>query len=315
MKRVLVTGASGTLGKQVIKYLLSEGKYDITAIDVKTRKNYKGLKKYRKRIRIIFDDITNKAIIDSLVKENDIVIHLASSIPFISNLDEDICKNNDYQGTKNIVDSIKKYNPSCYLIFASSTTVYGKQENFIEIKNTEEPDPLDGDYYSKYKLKAEEYITKTIKNYTIYRLSYILGNIKDDNLIFNVPINAEIEPILSENAGYAISATIDHKKTLNKRIINLSGGKKYRIPYKKYLLKVLECYGLTYKIWNDLLFTEKNFNISYYDDDNLNELINYRTKSASIYLDSLNRYKKNIKRLIPRLLALPIRLVIKLKKK
>lgn len=315
MKRVLVTGASGTLGKQVVRYLLSEGKYEITALDVKTRKNYKGLKKYRKRIRIVFDDINNKATIDSLVKENDIVIHLASSIPFISNLDEDICKNNDYQGTKNIVDSIKKYNPNCYLIFASSATVYGKQADFIEIKNTEEPNPSDSDYYSKYKLKAEEYITKTIKNYTIYRISYILGNVKEDNLVFNLPFNSNIEPILSENAGYAIAATIDNKKTLNKKILNLSGGEKYRIPYKEYLLKVLECYGLTYKIWNDLLFTEKNFYISYYDDDNLNELLNYRSKSAKVYLDSLKEYKGDIRRLIPRLLALPFRLVIKLKKK
>ena len=40
---------------------------------------------------------------------------LASSIPFISNLDEDICKNNDYQGTKNIVDSIS----SLFLIIGS----------------------------------------------------------------------------------------------------------------------------------------------------------------------------------------------------
>ena len=39
MKRVLVTGASGTIGIKTIKYLLSEGKYDVTALEIKNRKH------------------------------------------------------------------------------------------------------------------------------------------------------------------------------------------------------------------------------------------------------------------------------------
>ena len=38
MKKVLVTGAAGSVGNLVIKYLLSEGKYEITAIDLKNKK-------------------------------------------------------------------------------------------------------------------------------------------------------------------------------------------------------------------------------------------------------------------------------------
>ena len=37
MKKVLVTGAAGSIGLQVIKYLLSEGKYEITALDLKSK--------------------------------------------------------------------------------------------------------------------------------------------------------------------------------------------------------------------------------------------------------------------------------------
>ncbi len=311
MKKVLVTGASGNIGKQVIKYLLSEGKYEITAIDIKNRKNYKALKKYRKRIQITFGDINNRVLIDSLIKENEIVIHLASSLPPISNLDENITLNNDYSGTKIIVDSIKKYNPKCYLIYTSSTSVYGKMEPFSSINIEDEVNPNIRDYYSKYKLKAENYIIHNLKNYTIYRLSYVLGNIKEDNIIYNLPLDSEIEPILNENAAYGIVATLDNKKALNKKIMNLSGGKAYRISYRDYLLKILECYGITLKIWHTLLFVEKNFSNNYYEEDNLNEILNYRSKSIEVYLKSLEKYKKDIKRIIPRLLAIPIRLVIK----
>ena len=314
MKKLLVTGASGTIGKQVIKYLLSEGKYDITAIDVKTKRNYKVLKKYRKRIQIKFADITDKNVIDSLIKDNEVVIHLASSLPPISNLDEDIMNNNDYLGTKNIVDSIKKYNPKCYLLFASTTSVYGPRENYDEISIKDKTNIEKRDYYSKYKLKSEKYIIKTIKNYTIYRIPYVLGDLKKDNIIFNVSLNSEIETILSENAAYALIASIDNKNTLNRKVMNLTGGKDYRISYKDYLLKVLDCYGLSLKIWHNLIFIEKNFYNGYFMEEGPNDLLNYRTKNINVYLNSLEDYKTDIKRLIPRLLAKPIKLIIKIKR-
>ena len=59
MKRVLVTGAAGTIGIRTIKYLLSEGKYEVTALDLKNRKHYKKLKKYRKMIDIVYADANN----------------------------------------------------------------------------------------------------------------------------------------------------------------------------------------------------------------------------------------------------------------
>ena len=52
MKRVLVTGASGTIGTKVIKYLLSEGKYEITALDIRTKESQKKLRRYRRRINV-----------------------------------------------------------------------------------------------------------------------------------------------------------------------------------------------------------------------------------------------------------------------
>ena len=50
MKKVLITGAAGTIGRNVIKYLLSEGKYEITALDIKTPRNKRYLNKYRKAL-------------------------------------------------------------------------------------------------------------------------------------------------------------------------------------------------------------------------------------------------------------------------
>ena len=64
MKKVLVTGAAGAIGINVIKYLLSEGKYEITALDLRNRHSNSVLKKYKKRVNIILGDVNVQSIHD-----------------------------------------------------------------------------------------------------------------------------------------------------------------------------------------------------------------------------------------------------------
>ena len=134
MKKILVTGAAGSIGKKVIKFLLSEGKYEITALDLKNKSSYKALKKYNRRINVIYGDITDPILIDGLVKEHDYIIHLACIKPSISVLKEKISYEIDYKGSENIVRAITFYNPKCFLIFPSTTNVYGKKEKEIYFK-------------------------------------------------------------------------------------------------------------------------------------------------------------------------------------
>ena len=163
MKKVLVTGAGGTVGLQVIRFLLSEGKYEVTALELKNKHVYKRLKPFRKRINIVFGDVYDDTIVDALVKDHDIVIHLAGVLPSLANVREDLCRAVDYEGTKTIVDSIKDYNPDCFLLYASSTSVYGIQEDYENITLKSKNNIDDYDFYSKYKLESEKYIKDNLK--------------------------------------------------------------------------------------------------------------------------------------------------------
>jgi nucleoside-diphosphate-sugar epimerase len=110
MKKILVTGAAGTVGLQVIRFLLSEGKYEVTALELRSVNSYKRLKAFRKRINIVYGDVNDNAIVDALVKDHDVVIHLAGVLPPLANVNEDICNEVDFNGTKTVVNSIKRYN-------------------------------------------------------------------------------------------------------------------------------------------------------------------------------------------------------------
>lgn len=316
MKKVLVTGAGGTVGLQVIRFLLSEGKYEITALELKNKHVYKRLRPFRKRINIVFGDVTDTAIVDALVKDHDVVIHLAGVLPPLANVRDDLCKEIDLNGTKQLVDSIKDYNPVCFFLYSSSTSVYGKQENFenITVKTKSKLD--DYDYFSKYKLESEKYIKENLKNYSILRLAYILGDPGPEALIYNITPDSKCELLSSEDAGYAFVCAIDFKKEVNRKTYNVSGGEKFRTKYSDYLIHVFKTYGLSFRFLSAYLFAEKNYYGGYYEDgDKLDDLLHFRSKNLDVYYNTLNKYKYKISRIIPRLLAYPFVLWYSRKKK
>ena len=307
MKKILVTGAGGTIGLQVIRFLLSEGKYEITALDLKGLNVYRRLKPFRKRINIVYGDVNDNAIVDALVKDHDVVIHLAGVLPPLANVHEDLTKVVDYNGTQTIVNSIKRYNPECFLLYASSTSIYGKQEDYKNIDKKTKFETDEYDFYSKYKIECEKYIKSNIKNYSIFRLAYVLCDPGEETLIYNVPLDCDMEVVSAEDAGYAFVCAIDFQKKLNKKIYNVSGGEKFRTTYKEYVQKVFKSYGLSFKFIASWLMAEKNYCGGYYIDGNeLEEILHFRSKNLSVYYNNtLLKYKKKITRFIPRLLALP----------
>lgn len=306
MKKVLVTGAGGTVGLQVIRFLLSEGKYEITALELKNKRVYKRLRHFRKRINIVFGDVNDSAIVDALVKDHDIVIHLAGVLPPLANVREDLCKEIDFNGTKQIVNSIIDYNPDCFLLYASSTSVYGKQEDYQNITIKTKPNLDSYDYYSKYKLESEKYIKDNLKNFSILRLAYILGDPGPESLIYNVFPDSNCELLSSEDAGYAFVCALDFQKQVNKKVFNVSGGEKFRTKYSDYLVYIFKTYGLSIRFLSSYFLAEKIYYGGYYQDgDKLEEILHFRSKNLDVYYNTLIKYKYKVTRFIPRLFALP----------
>jgi len=161
MKKVLVTGAAGSIGLFIKKYLLSEGKYEITALDLKNSGSFKRLKRYRRRINIVYGDVTDPVLMDALVKDHDYIIHLAGVMPPLADMKKDLSNIIDYKGTENIIRSISFFNPDCYLIYPSSTTVYGKKDEEVTVKT--KTNVKEDEYYSNTKVEIEKLERKVME--------------------------------------------------------------------------------------------------------------------------------------------------------
>jgi nucleoside-diphosphate-sugar epimerase len=302
LKKVLITGASGTIGLWTIKYLLSEGKYEITVLDLKSKENYKKLNKYRRRVNIIYGDVTNQILIDSLIKEHDFIIHLAGINPPVSNLNTSFGSEIDYKGLENIIRSINYYNPNCFLIYPSTTTMYQKSTKELGISS-----PIKyskDDYYSEIKEKCEKRIKEKLKNYVIFRIPFILGDLKYAKSIYLYKQDEMIETITDRDVAYALAKSISYDRELNKSIKILSGGAGCRINSSELLLKILNTYGYSANIiWNKLFNPYKYDGNIYKKDKKLTEMLGYQNDSIDSYFMRLSRTTK--KRNLARLIAVP----------
>ena len=300
MKKVLVTGAAGAIGVNVIKFLLSEGKYEITAVDLPNNRSIKRLKKYRKRVNLVYADLTDPVITDGLVKDQDYIIHLASVLPNMANLKKQLCDVVDYKMSENIIRAITFYNPNCNLLFASTTNIYSPSLSKVSVKSKLSSNKAD--FYSKCKLKTEKLITKTIDNYTIFRIPLVLTNPKYNYFPYNGNNDEIIEVISDIDAAYAFVAALKETEKLNKKTFNLSGGEICQIRYKDLLKDILSYYGFSFKyLLNRLLITKDYHGFNYDDGDKLNKMLSFRNDSIPSFMLRLKR--QTSKRIIPKFIG------------
>lgn len=298
MKKVLVTGAAGTIGLQVIKYLLSEGKYEITALDLKNNKSRESLKKYKQRINIIFGDVCDQTLMEALVKDFDVIIHLAGVLPPLADLKKDLASQIDYEGVARVVRCINYYNPKCHLFYASTMLLYKNKRKF-DVKSHIKLD--DYDYYLQAKKKCEDLIKNKLKNYTIYRFPTVLSLV-NESLILNGYRQDKIYWIAKEDAAYSFVKGINYLNKLNGQTFNVLA--KEAISYQDLLNHILKNYGLSLKYIYQRTFIDKYPSCQEcLDIDILNDIINYRSTTLEDYYQKLKKagQKRPVAKVIARI--------------
>ena len=292
MKKVLITGAAGTIGRRVIKYLLMEGRYDITVVDFKTRHNSKIFRKYHKRVNIVYGDICQNDLMEGLVRESDYIIHLASSNPLLGNLNKNLTKNVDYKGTETIVRLIDFYNPKCHLFYASSSSVYGRQEKDVVSTSTQINENTLG-LFAKAKLESEDIIRKKLSNYTIFRIPVVLCNPVKEDFDFSYDSKARLEVITAEDVAYMFAKAIDKKDEINKKIYNVGGGEHTITTGLELNNQILKNYGFVSKFIKNKMFLETSYyGYEFKDSDKLDDILSYRNDSIASYFMRLRRGKR-----------------------
>ena len=183
-KRVLITGASGFIGKNCAKEFIKRGWKVVSLIHKKVSEEFKKFRK-NNEMDLIYGDIESRegliAVLEHYVNKKQIkaVVHCAGRASDIGHNRE--FQKTNYNGLKNIVECLERFSID-KLIFISTTDVYGIKD----FENADETEALENNLknpYPEYKIKAEAYIrSKLQKNrYVIIRPAAVWG--PDDRTI------------------------------------------------------------------------------------------------------------------------------------
>ncbi len=307
MKQILITGAAGSIGYETLKQLMKKNKYEITVLDLDNKKSRKRLEIYKNVINIVYGSINDYELIKTLVKGKDVVIHLAAVIPPLADKNPELTRKVNYFGTKNIVDAINETNKNCFLVYSSSVSVYGDRISNPWIKVGDDLNPSEGDYYALTKIETEKMIISSKINYTIFRLTGIMGRPDIDPLMFHMPLDTKLEIATTIDTATAFVKSIEYEKELKHKIFNLGGGEKCRTTYREFLTNMFKIYGLNIKYLKDMAFAEKNFHCGYFlDGDKLNDILHFRHDTLETYYNRVDKETKRTTRFFSRMLSQPI---------
>ncbi|HBD93710.1 MAG: epimerase [Spirochaetes bacterium GWF1_31_7] len=143
MKKVLITGGSGFLGINLVRYLLGKG-FSVVSLDI-IDFDYPE----KDQIKVIKGDIRNKAIVKEAMSGVNIVVHAAAALPLYKKKD---IFSTDIDGTKTVIDEAFNAHVERF-IHISSTAVYGIPDHHPLCEN----DLLDGvGAYGEAKIIAEK---------------------------------------------------------------------------------------------------------------------------------------------------------------
>jgi len=182
MGRILVTGGAGFIGSHLTKRLIEKG-YDVIVLDNLSRGKVDNISQVMQTIDFIKGDIRDYELIDRLIKNIDVVIHLAALSrvqPSIEN--PELCFDINVKGTEIIARICSKYNKK--LIFASSREVYGTPK-YLPVDEGHSLNPENP--YGTSKVAAESIIRAYSKcyglEYIILRLANVYGPRDFDRVI------------------------------------------------------------------------------------------------------------------------------------
>jgi nucleoside-diphosphate-sugar epimerase len=159
---VLVTGSEGLIGKELSKKL-EEKKINVVGYDIKNGQ-----------------DILDQESLEKIIFDIDGVIHLAAISRVVAGYNEPYTAVvTNVIGTTNILDLIRRKNPSCWMIFGSSREVYGESQCVIKESDLQKPINVYGASKS-----AGEYLSLCYgNNYNlrtfVVRFSNVFGGLND----------------------------------------------------------------------------------------------------------------------------------------
>jgi UDP-glucose 4-epimerase len=178
-KNVAVTGGLGFIGSNVAERLCREGARVSIFDDLSPYAggNLANLDGFRESVQVVHENVEEMRTAAQVVSGKDVVFHCAALTSHPGSMrDPQANINANCQGTIQVLEAAKRYNPECRMIFLGTTTQFGP---LIHQPADERHPEFPLDIYSANKCASEKYVLIYAKAYgihaTVLRLPNVFG--------------------------------------------------------------------------------------------------------------------------------------------
>ena len=122
--KVFITGGAGFIGSHLCDALVAEGK-EVTVLDNLSTGAKKNIAHLEGKIKVVEGDIRDQKLVESLVEDSDLVLHMAAALGvdnILENPIESISTN--FHGSEIVLNAAVKFDKR--IIIASTSEIYGK---------------------------------------------------------------------------------------------------------------------------------------------------------------------------------------------
>ena len=280
MKKVLVTGATGFLGKYLVEELLNNG-YEV----IKQRRKKDFLNDLQKKYNIEILRCTLDEI-KSIKTKVDYVIH-AAALSTVWGKWEDFY-NSNVLGTENVISFCENNNVK-RLVYVSSPSIYSSRYDRLDIKEEDYDKNNKLNYYIKSKILAEEVINNN-KNQNLEKViirprglfgigdTSIIPRLINANRKIGIPLfnNGKnvVDVTCVENVAYSLRLALE-SEIANGNVYNITNGEP--TEFKKILDKLFDELG------EKANYRNMNINLMYF----VASVIEFNYKLFKIYKEPM----------------------------
>lgn len=284
MKRVLVTGACGNIGANVVDVLLQRG-YAVRAVDLDTPVGRKLAGRWGERVDMRFGSICNEALVREAVAGTDHVIHLAAMVPPSTDIDQAAGYAVNVVATRSIIAACEAQPRPPRLTFTSTAAIWGRNEEVDRPRRADEKiSPSDN--YSRQKAECEAMLHASSLDTVIFRIAMTPpvepGALSPFVFDMHPDTRVEFTHPKDQALGIANSLVVDE---IVGRTLCLGGGAHNRYRYREFMNMAFGAMG--FPPLPRSAFGEAMFLTDWVDSEESQAILDYQRRSADRYFEEV----------------------------
>lgn len=296
--KILLTGALGNLGLMTTQALLEQG-YSVRCLDIPNKKNQAVAKTLATTVEVVFGDIRDEMLLTDALRDIDAVIHLAAVLPPVTENQPALADTINIDGTKNLLEAARNNGRSPLIIYASSVTVFGLQQDKTPPRSVSDPVTAT-DNYTRHKLACEELLRESGLPWIVLRIGVSVDSrttatdLQTLKQLFSVDPNNRLEYVHPKDVAIALCNAVACSEAKGK-ILLIGGGETCQITQRQFLSGLFSAVGLNLPL---SIHGKEGFYTDWMDTTQSQQLLRFQHVSYSDYLLEMNTKMRWLRKLL-----------------